>query len=222
MVAAGESGMPALPRFYLITDLERQGEEKLEKAVAAAGRGGLRMVQVREKDRPRREVTRLVARLRGLLPAGTLIIANGTGRRPDFAAEVGADGIHLGGGNLKSVAAARRALPPGAIIGYSAHSSAELDRAAESGASYASLSPIFPPHSKYSALPALGLEALKAACLTSTIPVYALGGIDVARAAQVRAAGAFGAAAIGAILDAKDPESAMREMLAAVEGEIPH
>ena len=217
-MTAGDVRASVLPRFYLITDTERLGEEALEKAVAAAGRGGLRMVQVREKDSPRREVARLVARLRGLLPAGSLLIANATGRRPDFAAEVGADGIHLGGRDLKSVATARRSLSPGAIIGYSAHSAAEITRAAESGATYASLSPIFPPHSKYSALPALGLEALREACRAAPIPIYALGGIDAARARLSLQAGAFGAACVGAVLDAKDPESAAREMLAAVGG----
>ena len=111
-------------------------------------------------------------------------------------------------------------LPAGAPVGYSAHGGAEVLRAAEAGADYASLSPVFAPSSKSSPLPPLGIEALRAACRLSPIPIYALGGIDGPRAARAREAGAHGAAVIGTVLDARDPESAARELLAALSAAL--
>jgi thiamine-phosphate pyrophosphorylase len=174
------------------------------------------MLQVREKAAAAGDVARLVSLLRAALPPGSIIIVNATGRAAGFAGEVGADGAHLGGGDPAAVAAARRALGRAAVIGYSAHASAEIGEAARRGADYASLSPVFAPISKEGALPPLGLDALRDACRTAPIPVFALGGIDASNAAAVRAAGAWGAASIGAVLDAADPEAAVREMLAAL------
>jgi len=176
------------------------------------------MVQVREKLLGPPEVRRLVLRFRELLPSGALLLVNGTGRSGSFAAEVGADGAHLGGGDPRKVGEARRALPPSSIIGYSAHSPEEIAAAAEEGADYATLSPIFEPSSKTSALRPLGLEILALACRSAKVPVYALGGIDAARARAARQAGAYGVAVIGAILGAADPGAAARKLIEAVEG----
>jgi thiamine-phosphate pyrophosphorylase len=177
------------------------------------------MLQVREKLLGPTEVRKLVLRFRELLPSGALLLVNGTGRHGSFAAEVGADGVHLGGGDPQKVGEARRALPPFSIIGYSAHSAGEIAPAAEEGADYVTLSPIFDPLSKERALPPLGLEALARACRSAKVPVYALGGIDSARARATREAGAYGVAVIGAILGAADPGAAARGLIEAVEGQ---
>jgi len=205
----------ALPRLCLITG-SSLGEEDLAAAVEAAGRSGLRMLQVREKTLPPAEVRRLVLRFRGLLPAGALMLVNGTGRPGGFAAEVGADGAHLGGGDPRKAGEARRALPRSFVIGYSAHSAEEIAAAAAEGADYVTLSPIFEPTSKASVLPPLGVETLALACRAAKVPVYALGGLDAARARAAREAGAQGVAVIGAILGAADAGAATRALIAAV------
>ncbi len=209
---------PPLPHLYLITGRAQAGHENLARIVAAAGRGGLRMVQVREKELPFREVRELVAWIRSILPPDALVLANATGREPDFGAEVGADGVHLGGSDLEAVSAARRALPAEAVIGYSAHRAEEIAEAAGLGADYVSLSPVFPPLSKGIYPEPLGIDAFRAACRKAPIPVYALGGIDRDRIAAVREAGAWGAASMGAILQSSDPEAAVRALLSAWEG----
>jgi thiamine-phosphate pyrophosphorylase len=208
---------PPLPRLCLITDLARLGEERLLGVIEAAGRGGLRFLQVREKDLPAEDVARLVARCRAALPAGALVVANGTVRPPGFAREAGADGCHVGGGDLELVAAVRRELGPGAPVGYSAHAAGEIDEAARRGASHVFLAPVFAPLSKAGGPPPLGIGGLADACRHAAVPVYALGGITAERAASTAAAGAWGAAVMGAVLDAADPEAAAREILTAIE-----
>ena len=82
------------------------------------------MVQVRLEGAPEAEVVRLVTQVRAVLPEGSLVMVNATGRDPAFAGRVGADGAHVGGGDPGVVEAVRRALAPRAVIGFSAHGAA--------------------------------------------------------------------------------------------------
>ncbi len=202
-----------LPRLSLITDAGRVGEAALVRAVEAAGRAGLRFLQVREGALPPVEVRRLVAHLRPLLPRDAIVVASTTGRAADFARQVGADGAHVGGGDLNYLREVRRALPRSDWVGYSAHSAEEAAAAADAGADYVFLAPIFPTLSKESRREPLGIEKLAAACRAASVPVFALGGIAAARIGHVIEACAWGVAVIGSILDAKDPEAATRALL---------
>ncbi|MBI4586864.1 MAG: thiamine phosphate synthase [Planctomycetes bacterium] len=204
----------ALPPLYLITDGARVGEARMLEAAARAARGGLRMIQAREKGLGDEELARFIDRLRRAVPPEILLLANG---RVRLVEELDLAGVHLGG-DVEQVAAARRALQPGRLVGYSAHSIGEVQRAADLGADYASFSPVFRPLSKESPLPAAGLDGLRRVCERARIPVYALGGITADRAASARQAGAAGVAVIGAILDAADPEAAARELLRSWQG----
>jgi len=109
------------------------------------------------------------------------------------ARESGADGVHLS--ERGAVAAARAILGPGALVGASRHDAAGIRAAAEAGADYATLSPIFPVDGKGSPL---GLAALAEACTAAPIPVVALGGITPALAPACLRAGASAVAAIRA------------------------
>lgn len=123
-------------------------------------------------------------------------------------------GIHLGRASPEAVRGLRRHAGAGVWIGYSAHTLEEAKCAIEEGADYVTFAPVFPPLSKTRSGEAAGLESLRAVSASAGGPVFALGGVTPARAASVHAAGAYGAAVIGAITDAADPEAAARALLA--------
>jgi thiamine-phosphate pyrophosphorylase len=126
------------------------------------------------------------------------------------------DGVHLG---LVVVPwqAARAILGPGALIGVSTHSDAEIDAA--QGADYIGFGPVFATGSKPGAvLPSPhGLDGLRRAVRRSKAPVVAIGGITMENAAEVAAAGARCAAAVAALCTAPDPEGATRAMARAFD-----
>lgn len=218
----GARGLVSARALQLISDAARVGEAKFLRALEAALEAGLRRVQVREPSwGPERfeafalrvaEVARRGAR------EGVLVIVS---RRAELVGRLGLGGVHVGGAPPAAVSAARSAVPPGALVGYSAHSVEEIEEAARRGADYATYSPIFGAISKRHALPPLGLERLREACARSPIPVYALGGVLPEHAAEIRRAGAAGAAMIGGILDAPDPAAAVRRFFDLWESAAP-
>lgn len=206
-------------RLCLITDRTQTAGRPLPAVVAAALAGGIRAVQLREKDLPDPELLSLAHELRELTRqhAARLLI-NG---RVDIALAVGADGAHLGVSTM-GVAEARRLLGTDRLIGYSAHGVAEAERAASDGADFVTLGPIFHTPSKAAYGPPTGLTILGQAASRLTIPVFALGGVTLCHVAEVMAAGASGIAVISAIISAPDPEHAAKTMLEAIESHVPN
>ena len=184
--------------------------------VAAAVRGGVDWVQVRERALEGAALLGLVdavaAAARGA--AGRRAVRVLVNRRLDVALAAGADGIHLGG-DAMAPELARRLLPEGALIGVSTHAASEA--LATRAADYVQLAPIFPPLSKPQERPALGLAALAAAA-AGPLPVLAQGGIDARSAAAARGAGAAGVAVTGAIWLAPDPGRAAAALREALDG----
>ncbi len=133
-------------------------------------------------------------------------------RRIDVALAARADGAHLGFDAL-GLDDARALLGDEALVGVSCHSAEEVRSAAERGADYAHLAPIFDPISKPAERPSLGADVL--AGLPGT--VIAQGGITAANAAEVIRAGASGVAVTGAVLLADDPTEACRALRAALD-----
>jgi thiamine-phosphate pyrophosphorylase len=133
--------------------------------------------------------------------------------RADVAVAAGADGVHLPSAGIPP-AEARRLLGPGRLVGVSCHSAADVRRAAEGGADFATFGPVFETPSKRAFGPPPGLPALADAAALG-LPLVGLGGIDPANAASVRRAGACGVAAIRAWLSAPDPAAAVRALLPA-------
>jgi thiamine-phosphate pyrophosphorylase len=124
------------------------------------------------------------------------------------------DGVHLAADAIP-VAEARSWLGPEALIGYSAHSAGEARRVEQSGASYVTLSPIYPTGSKPGA-PGRGESWLAEATSKLGIPALALGGLHPSRVPGVLGAGAWGVAAVSALGAAADIEAAAREFAAAL------
>jgi thiamine-phosphate pyrophosphorylase len=174
----------------------------LPAVVADALRGGLRAVQLREKDLDGCQLFELASELRNVtLEFGAKLLIND---RVDIAVAVGADGVHLGRGSLP-VAVARRILGSTQLIGYSAHGLEEARLAEHDGADFITFGPVFATPSKASYGEPLGLERLTEVARNLAIPVFALGGVKLLSAGNVLSAGARGIALISAIISAQDP-----------------
>lgn len=203
-----------LSPLILISDVARIGEERYLRVLGAAVSCGLETVLLREPAWEDARIRELVSRVRGelsrLRASGVRILL---GRRPELAAELDLEGVHVRGGDPREVGRARAIVGQSRHVGYSAHSVGELCAVAEEGADYVTFSPIFTPVSKRHSLPPRGLEGLSEACRVSPVPVYALGGVREGHAGVLRSAGAAGAAVIGAVLDAAEPGEAVARFL---------
>jgi thiamine-phosphate pyrophosphorylase len=199
--------------LYLITDRMQTAGRALPAVVADALRGGLRAVQLREKDLAAGQLFELARELRRLTREyGARLLIND---RIDVALAVAADGVHLGKAGLP-VAEARRILGSERLIGYSAHSTDEAVQAQRDGADFVTLGPVYPTPSKALYGEPLGLSALTEAARVVTIPVFALGGVKPASVAEVLSAGAQGVALISAIMAAPDPMLETEALLQAI------
>jgi len=176
--------------------------------VGAFVRGGAAVVQLRLKEAGAGELLRVAREARKLCAGRALLLVND---RPDVARLAEADGVHLGQEDLPWPAA-RAILGPGALIGVSTHSDAEIDAA--QGADYIGFGPIFATGSKPGRpLPSPhGIGGLRRAVRRSRVPLVAIGGITIERASEVAGAGARCVAAIAELCFAPDPELATREM----------
>ncbi|WP_459986731.1 thiamine phosphate synthase [Nocardioides sp. AN3] len=173
--------------------------------LAAAGIDGF---QIRDKGATTRELVALTQVVRAAVGSATVTVDD----RVDVALAAGADGVHLGADDL-SVRDAR-AMAPALLIGATCRTRETVVTARADGADYAGVGPVFATSSKIGLPDPLGLEGLTRA--TGALPVVAIGGIDPARAAQARAAGAHGVAVIGSIWRDPDPVQAAKELVAAV------
>lgn len=142
---------------------------------------------------------------------GVLVIVND---RVDVACLAGADGVHLGQGDLP-VDAARTLLPPGALIGLSTHDLTQVKQGLQSGADYLGFGPVFPTGSKLRPDPVVGLAGLEAACrLAAGTPVVAIGGVRRETVPDIRTAGAHAVAMIGELLGPDGSPPTVRERAA--------
>jgi thiamine-phosphate pyrophosphorylase len=163
-------------------------------------------------------VLALARRLRDVTQnAGALMIVND---RADVAAIVGADGVHLGQDDLP-VAAARRLLRAGAVIGKSTHNIAQARSAVEEGADYIGVGPMFPTQTKQAG-PVAGVKYLRQVVSEISLPHVAIGGITAGNVGQLVSAGARRVAVCSAVIAAEDPAAAaaaIRQKLPSEPGE---
>jgi thiamine-phosphate pyrophosphorylase len=198
-------------RLYLITDRKLFGSsEAMLEAIEKALQGGLKAVQLREKDLGIRELLGLAYRLRALTARyGAKLFIND---RVDIAFAVEADGVHLGGMSLP-VQAARKASDERLMIGVSTHSVQEVQQAEADGADFVTMGPIYETASKIQHGRPIGIHLLNEAARICMIPVFAIGGIKIGRVEEVLEQGASGAALISAILTAEDIQKTTEEFM---------
>jgi thiamine-phosphate pyrophosphorylase len=196
-------------RLIAITDDIRDGREGITARALAAVRGGATMIQLRLKQVDARSLADVARTLVTALPIPVVI-----NDRADVALAVGAAGVHVGSDDLP-VAALRRIIPPGFIIGVSVGSESEAAGAA--GADYVGIGPVYGSGSKLDAGAAIGVSEFGRLAAIVRLPAVAIGGITPETAPPVIAAGAIGVAVIAAIFGRSDPEAGARALRAALD-----
>jgi thiamine-phosphate pyrophosphorylase len=156
------------------------------KTAEEALRGGADAVQFREKKLPDRELLRRAQHLAKLCRSRQAVFI--VNDRPDVAALVNADGVHLGQDDLP-VREARRIMPEGKLIGVSTHTIEQVTAAAAEVPDYIAVGPMYPSSTKPQQ-PTAGLTTLAAARHVTSLPLVAIGGIDAENARAVLEAGA--------------------------------
>ncbi len=201
-------------RLYLITDRKQLIEGRsLLSAVRQALKGGVRAVQLREKDLDTRDLLKLAYKMRKLTAEykSKLFIND----RFDIALAVNADGVHLAQSSIP-VKAVSEAVKKKLQIGVSAHSLKEAIEAEKGGADFITFGPVYRTASKVKYGAPVGIDALKKACSNINVPVFALGGVKGSRIGKVKEAGAYGAAMISEIIKAGDIQKKSKELTSLV------
>jgi thiamine-phosphate pyrophosphorylase len=200
--------------LYLVTDAGLSRGRSHLQIVEAAVRGGVTIVQYREKDSPTRRMIEEAAALLALCrAAGVPFIVND---RVDVALAVDADGVHVGQDDMPA-SLARRLIGRKKILGVSAGSVAEARKAVDDGADYIGASPVFSTPTKPDAPTPLEVGGLRAMSGAVAVPVIAIGGINRGNAGDMMRAGAVGIAVVSAIVGAEDVEAAARSLREVVE-----
>ncbi|PAT36031.1 thiamine phosphate synthase [Vandammella animalimorsus] len=205
--------------LYLVTDSGQcaRAGRNLQETVLRAVEGGVRIVQIREKDASAREFLASVCAVAQVLPTQVPLLVND---RIDVflaarAAGARVAGVHIGQSEIPAKLA-RQLIGPQAILGLSAATPAALAEAERCGVvDYVGIGPLNTTTTKKNAPPALGLPALQALSQGVRLPAVAIGGIGSGDMAGLRAAGFDGAAVVSAICAAPDPRQAAQALLQA-------
>jgi thiamine-phosphate pyrophosphorylase len=198
-------------RLYFVCEAHPRGADP-EPLLRAALGGGADIVQLREKELPRREIELAALTFRRLCETySALFIVNDD---PELALACGADGVHLGQDD-PAAAEARELLGPDAILGLSTHSEDQIAASASEPVDYISVGPVWETPTK-EGRPGVGLGLVEHAAASAPHPFFAIGGIDAGNAGQVAAAGATRIGAVRAIRDAENPSVAAEELRAAL------
>jgi thiamine-phosphate pyrophosphorylase len=202
------------PTLYLVTDPELGHDRALGETVAQAVRGGVTLVQLRDKRAEGKALLEQARELRAVLePLGVPLIVND---RVDVALASGAAGCHVGQTDLPA-AEARAILGPEALLGLSLDQVEQARSADHRMLDYIAFGPFATTGTKSDAGAPVGADGVRTVRAQTTLPLVAIGGIDLRNAAAAIAAGADGIAVVRAIMAAADPEVAARELRQAIE-----
>jgi thiamine-phosphate pyrophosphorylase len=197
----------AAARLYLVCNTMSR-DRGLEDLLPAAIAGGVEVVQLRNKHLDDRLLREAAGHAADLCEAhGALFILND---RPDIAAKVGADGVHVGQDDMP-IAEVRELVGPEMLIGLSTHAPREIDAVDAGLVDYIGVGPIHATPTK-PGRPAVGLELIRYAAAHAPAPFFAIGGIDAENAPDALAAGARRLCVLRAIAFAEDPTRAARSL----------
>jgi thiamine-phosphate pyrophosphorylase len=197
-------------RLYLVCGAHGGASDpgNLPELLRGAVAGGVEVVQLREKEMPDDELVAVANAARALCERiGALLIVND---RPHVAAEVGADGVHVGQDDM-SVEDVRRLVGDDMLIGLSTHAPQEIDAVDPGLVDYIGVGPIHETPTK-PGRPAVGLELVRYAAAHASVPFFAIGGLDETNVGEVLGAGASKVCVVRAITEAEDPEAAARAL----------
>ena len=197
-------------KLYLVTNSDKfDSEDLFLDAVASALKGGVDILQLREKNMPANKIIELGKKIKLLCGEyNALFIVND---RVDIAFAVGADGVHLGQDDM-DIQSAREILGENAIIGVSTHAPEQAQKAVLDGADYIGVGPVFTTPTK-PGRQSVGLEYVKWVSDNIDLPAFAIGGIDLDNVNEVISNGAKKIAVVRAIINSVNPEIAARAFL---------
>lgn len=202
-----------LTGLYIILDTETLGMKREIDSASKIVNGGAKIIQLRDKHRDKGELLIIAQELKELCrKSDILFIINDY---LDIALAVDSDGLHIGQTDLP-LSVVRKELPIDKIIGCSACTIAQAQKAEAEGADYIAVGSIFPTPTKKDAN-VVGLETLRQIKQVTTIPLVAIGGINKDNVPEVIDAGANAAAVISAVLTQKDIEQATRQLVTEIE-----
>jgi thiamine-phosphate pyrophosphorylase len=189
-------------KLYLITDRKLITQySSLVTAVHQALKGGVKAVQLREKNLETLALLKMAVKIRDLtMQFNASFFIND---RFDIALAVGADGVHLTQNSIPA-AAVRKAVKKKLLIGVSTHSLKEAREAEKGGADFITVGPVYRTPSKLKYGKPIGLDILKKITSKMNIPVFAIGGIKSSNINYIKEAGAYGAAMIREVLASKN------------------
>lgn len=198
---------------YLVTDRIFSRGRTNREVIEAAIRGGVSVVQLREKTLSTRAFVQQGLAIREMVAAhGIALIIND---RIDVALAIDADGVHVGQDDMP-LALVRRILGPNKIVGLSVNALDQIDDEADALADYLAISPVFFTSTKEDISKPWGLDGIRKARELTGLPLVGIGGISLSNAREVVAAGIDCVAVVTAITSADDPETATRELVAQV------
>lgn len=196
-------------RLYLVTD-HQQDLATLKYVVSKAVEGGVTMVQVREKHGDVRAFIERAQVVKEILKGTNVpLIIND---RVDVALAVDADGVHLGQSDMPACIA-RKLIGPNKILGLSIEDEQQLKEVAVLPVDYIGLSAIYSTPTKTNIKKQWGIEGVKMALRTTSLPIVAIGGINENNIPALSATGVHGLALVSAICHADDPKSACENLL---------
>ena len=194
--------------FYLVITNPVVG---YAKCAEVAVRAGVKIVQLRMKHASREDILREAREMRRVtLGTDTLFIVNDD---PSIAAEVEADGVHVGQDDMPP-AEVRMRFPGLKVVGLSTHNLAQVQASRAQPIDYIGVGPVYATPTKDIPDPTLGLETMGRMIAEAAHPAVAIGGIDAERLPAVQAAGARNWAVVRAVCSAADPYEAIRRFLA--------
>ncbi len=200
--------------LYLVTDRSLSLNRELEWIVEEAAKGGITVVQLREKDCSTLDFIQLAQRLKQTLSNYNIpIIIND---RIDVALAADADGVHIGQSDMP-YKIARQLLGPNKIIGLSVENMAQVVEANELDVDYIGISPVFSTPTKTDTAPPFGLESLAEAINKSKHPSVAIGGINKANTPDIIKTNVGGIAVVSAICSAEQPQTAAQELKSIIQ-----
>lgn len=203
-------------RIYFITDSTPYTEQEFLDRVRSALRGGVSLIQLREKERSTREYIDLAHKVGALAQEfGVPLIIDD---RIDVALASGVQGVHLGQSDMP-IKTARKILGDDFIIGATAKTVEQALEAFEQGADYLGVGAIYPTTTKVKTV-LTSTEMLDKICKAVPIPVNAIGGLNKDNIDVLKGIGISGICAVSAIMKADDPENAVKELSAAVKEKL--
>ena len=203
-------------RIYFITDSTPYSEDEFLGRVESALKGGVSLIQLREKERTTREYISLAQKVHELAKRfGVPLIIDD---RIDVALAAKTEGVHLGQSDMP-IKTAREILGDDFIIGATAKTVEQALEAYEQGADYLGVGAIYPTTTKVKTV-LTSTEMLDRICKSVPIPVNAIGGLNKDNIDVLKGIGIKGICAVSAIMKADDPEKAVKELSQAVKQKL--